>query len=87
VDESADGINGGRNGGRICWAVAGHFASDGEVRCATAAVLVTCMACEFFKQVIAEEGIYNIELVRPIEFPKQELAGCEVILRDHMNEG
>jgi len=27
TDSSANGLNGGRNGGRICWAVTGTFAA------------------------------------------------------------
>jgi len=64
VDLSADGLNGGTNAGRICWAVSGHFSEDGETRCSTAKDLVTCMACEFFKNVMREEGIYNITFVK-----------------------
>jgi hypothetical protein len=65
VETAADGLNGGRNGGRICWAVSGHFTEDGEVRCATAKTLATCMACEFFTTVLREEGLYNIAFTRP----------------------
>jgi len=64
VDESADGINGGRCGGRICWAISGHFSVEGTIRCATAKDLVTCMACEFFKTVLREEGIDRIVFVK-----------------------
>ena len=65
VDHSADMINGGRNGGRVCWTISGHFAADGEVRCATARELATCMACEFFTAVLKEEGIDHIVFVQP----------------------
>jgi len=65
VDESADGLNGGRNGGRICWAISGHFSVEGTIRCTSAKDLVTCMACDFFKTVLREEGIDHIVFVRP----------------------
>jgi hypothetical protein len=61
----ADGLNGGEMAGRICWAVSGNFSDDGEVRCASAGELVTCMACEFFKDVLMEEGIYEINFLKP----------------------
>ena len=46
--------NGGVNGGRICWAVAGTFSSRppcGEF----VHEQVTCMECEVFKQIEKEE--------------------------------
>jgi hypothetical protein len=29
ADSSSDGVNGGKNGGRICWALAGTFCGGG----------------------------------------------------------
>lgn len=55
IDTSSNGTNGGINGGRICWAVAGtlsgteacgHFAKNKP----------SCLACEVFKQIKSEEG-------------------------------
>lgn len=54
-DTSSDGLNNGRNGGRICWAVAGTFCG-GKVQGNYAQKSVSCMSCEVFKQVKAEEG-------------------------------
>lgn len=48
-------INGGKNCGRICWAVAGTFC-DGKIQGEFAEKQVTCMECDFFKQVLKEEG-------------------------------
>jgi hypothetical protein len=87
VEESYDGLNAGCNGGRICWAVSGHFAADGKVRCATAHELVTCMACEFFKRVLQEEGIYDIELVGSADLPKRKGPDGESAARDGPQEG
>ncbi|MFQ5965186.1 MAG: two-CW domain-containing protein [Candidatus Scalinduaceae bacterium] len=50
-----DGVNGGKFGGRFCWAVAGTF-YEGEVQGTYARKLVRCLRCEFLKQVHEEEG-------------------------------
>jgi hypothetical protein len=54
-DASANGINGGSNGGRICWAIAGTFCG-GKVQGDFAQKSVSCMSCEVFKQVKTDEG-------------------------------
>ncbi|MBI5664481.1 MAG: hypothetical protein HZC49_05275 [Nitrospirae bacterium] len=51
---SVDGLNNGSNGGRICWAIAGTLCR-GEVTGLFAKNEVSCMACEVFKLVKAEE--------------------------------
>ena len=76
LDASADRMNSGRNAGRICWAVSGHFSDDGEIRCATAKELVSCMACEFFKSVLQEEGLYRITFVKPQQAPEGQAPEC-----------
>lgn len=50
-----DGLNGGKNGGRICWAVAGTFCG-GEVQGEFAHKIATCLGCDFFQIVRSEEG-------------------------------
>ena len=52
---SATGMNGGRNGGRICWALTGTLCG-GKVQGAFAEKLLNCMDCEFYQLVRAEEG-------------------------------
>ena len=54
-DSSCDGINSGKNGGRICWAVAGTFCG-GKVQGDFAQKQVSCMTCEVFTSVKSEEG-------------------------------
>ena len=54
-ETSSNGVNSGKNGGRICWAVAGTFCG-GKVQGDFAQKSVSCMACEVFKQVKTEEG-------------------------------
>lgn len=55
TDASADGFNGGKNGGRICWAVAGTMGSAKNHRTHTQE-LISCLVCDFFKLVKEEEG-------------------------------
>ena len=57
TEKRADGVNGGRNGGRVCWAVAGTFC-NGEVQGTYAQKLVTCTACDF-RLKVQEEVAYK----------------------------
>ena len=52
---NVNGTNGGRNGGRICWALAGTLCG-GKVQGTFAQKLPNCMQCDFYKLVIAEQG-------------------------------
>jgi hypothetical protein len=55
VDTRADGINGGKNGGRACWAIAGSFV--GKIApCPIVMRGKDCLDCEFYRQVAQEEG-------------------------------
>ncbi len=61
VEMRTDGINGGKNGGRVCWAVTGTLCG-GRVQGTFARKVVNClMDCEFFKSVMKEER-KNLEL-------------------------
>jgi hypothetical protein len=62
-DASSDGVNGGKNAGRICWAVAGTFCG-GKVQGDFAVKQVSCMSCEVFKQIKQEEG-FDFCLLKP----------------------
>ncbi len=54
-ERRAHGVNGGRNGGRACWALAGSFSGRGV--CGTLAAKISdCMDCSFFGLVGSEEG-------------------------------
>ncbi len=54
-DTGSNGVNSGKNAGRICWAVAGTFCG-GKVQGDFAMKQVSCMACEVFKQIKTEES-------------------------------
>jgi hypothetical protein len=55
TEERTDGINGGKNGGRACWAIAGTFCK-GKVQGTLANKLGDCLECDFFKSVFRDEG-------------------------------
>ena len=55
ADLSFDGINSGRCGGRICWAVAGTFCG-GCVQGSFAEKRFSCLNCDFYQMVQEEEG-------------------------------
>jgi len=54
-DRFYEGINGGKNAGRICWAVAGTLC-DGKVQGTFAQKRDTCLDCDFFAKIREEEG-------------------------------
>jgi hypothetical protein len=62
-DTSSNGINGGKNAGRICWAIVGTFCG-GKVQGTFAKKQASCMGCEVFNQVKSEEGTNNIILLK-----------------------
>lgn len=64
TDTSADGLNNGKNAGRICWAVAGTVC-DGEVQGTIAQKLHYCSDCDFYRKVRAEEGFLEYRIVKP----------------------
>ncbi len=50
-----NGLHGGINGGRVCWAVAGTLCG-GEVQGDYAKKIEKCSDCGFYKQVREDEG-------------------------------
>jgi len=61
----SDGMNRGVNAGRACWKIAGTFCFD-QVQGSFAQKAATCLACDFFSAVRAEEG-HAFQLMRPGE--------------------
>jgi len=59
ADTSFDQINSGTCGGRFCWAVAGTFCG-GEVQGTFAEKRDSCLDCDFYNRVRAEEGTANL---------------------------
>jgi hypothetical protein len=64
TEASCTGMNGGKNAGRICWAIAGTFCG-GKVQGDFAQKSVSCMSCDFFKSVKQEEGAEKFNLLKP----------------------
>lgn len=52
---SCDGLNGGKNAGRICWALTGTLCG-GKIQGSFAQKQLNCLACEVYKMVHSEEG-------------------------------
>ena len=55
TDAKLDGAHGGKNAGRSCWVVAGTLCG-GEAQGVFATKLMSCLSCDFYKAVLAEEG-------------------------------
>lgn len=51
----ANGLNEGDNGGRSCWAIAGTFCG-GKIQGEFANKLNGCMGCDFYEEVMGEQG-------------------------------
>lgn len=64
MDASADGVNSGRNGGRVCWAISGTFCGI-ENENSASRKFISCLSCDFFYQVLQEEGLANFKLLKP----------------------
>jgi len=54
TERALDGIHGGKNAGRACWAVAGTFCG-GAIQGTEAQKQNNCWQCTFFQQVKKEE--------------------------------
>ncbi len=55
LEEAADGLNSGVNGGRSCWALAGTLCGN-KVQGTFASKLANCLQCDFYQSVVREEG-------------------------------
>ena len=55
AESTADGTNGGVNGGRVCWTIAGTYCG-GRLQGTYAAKMETCLRCEFCQHVLSEES-------------------------------
>ncbi len=68
TDSSCDGLNGGKNGGRLCWAVAGTLC-EGEVQGIFVEKQLSCVSCDFFKKVRDEvmqtQGKCRFQVLKP----------------------
>lgn len=56
IETKLDGIHGGRNAGRACWAISGTFCK-GCVEQAFNEKFHSCRTCSFYQTVVHEEGV------------------------------
>jgi hypothetical protein len=72
TEGSSEGLNGGKAGGRICWAVTGTLCG-GKVQGTSAQKQYTCMSCEVYFRVKEEEGPGCFLILKPGQaFKKHE---------------
>lgn len=57
--ETCHGRNGGTNGGRYCWRIAGTMC-DEDTQGTFATKVETCGNCDVFQAVIREEGVHFV---------------------------
>jgi hypothetical protein len=55
-EKHADGIHGGKNGGRACWVVAGTLCS-GKIQGSFADKIGACDQCDFYEAVRCQETV------------------------------
>lgn len=56
TEPRANGINGGKNGGRVCWAIAGTLC-EGQLQGTYASKIGFCLVCDFCRLVANEEKV------------------------------
>jgi hypothetical protein len=69
-----DGIHGGKNGGRACWAVCGTLCG-GEVQGSFAEKMGSCKSCNFYKQVFNEDIEGFVTVTAPLKMLKEDAQG------------
>lgn len=76
TDTRCDGINGGKNGGRLCWCVTGTLCG-GKVQGSFARKKMTCFECSFLQRVRQEQGNEFCLLKSSGELQEKELQNAE----------
>lgn len=62
TEKRVDGMNGGVNGGRVCWAIAGTLCG-GDASGTRAKDKGGCLRCDFYAQVHSEEGHSRVRAI------------------------
>ena len=80
IDTSADGLNGGKNGGRICWGISGTYCGK-KMQGHFAKRQLSCRSCSFFKKV--KEGgdyfhLHKYQMQSPTDHHQNIEAGTDV---------
>lgn len=55
IDERADGIHDGKNGGRCCWVVASTYLSEDTFGCRCKEGFIKCHECDFYNMIRKED--------------------------------
>jgi hypothetical protein len=55
TDSRLHGVHGGKNGGRTCWMIAGTLCG-GKIQGTFGIKYKTCVQCDFYQSIRAEEG-------------------------------
>jgi hypothetical protein len=63
TEKKADGIHGGKNGGRACWAIAGTFC-EGKIQGSFAEKRRSCLDCAFFQEVLRQNDFTLLSVVK-----------------------
>ena len=66
TEKRLNGVHGGKNAGRTCWAVAGTLC-HGKVQGAFASKVATCTECNFYAMVRKDEGPGMVRAVKLLE--------------------
>ncbi len=63
---SINGVNGGVNGGRMCWAIVGIY-SFADTKGLFSRNNFQCYECEFHRRVLTEEGIIKPGILKEVK--------------------
>jgi hypothetical protein len=67
--EKANGVHGGKKGGRACWVIAGTLCG-GKVQGTYASKMGNCIKCDFYHSIMDEEGadfLYGDKILKLIK--------------------
>jgi len=56
IENRTEGMNSGKMGGRVCWAITGTFC-HGRIQGEFVSKMSDCVDCEFYRIVVHEEGL------------------------------
>ncbi len=84
IEQRVDGFNGGKNAGRVCWAIAGTLCG-GAPKGLFALKLKDCMQCDFHRLVLKEEGVQEsaADILQKIRYEEKKKQQQEPSLFQH----
>ncbi len=66
LDVRANGVHGGKNGGRACWVLAGTYCG-GKIQGSYAEKIGNCLNCEIYMLIRKEEGVNFLNIKKVLE--------------------